>query len=174
VLPAGTSTHRLKPNTDDRGTFTEVFRDSWAVGVEPVQWNVVRSAANVLRGVHVHHTHRDYLTVLDGSAKVALHDLRADSGTAGLSAWVELRGDAPTAIVIPPGVAHGFFFEEPSLHLYAVDSEWDPSDELGCHWTDPELGLEWPCATPELSERDAALGSLAELRNAVRAALAPA
>jgi dTDP-4-dehydrorhamnose 3,5-epimerase len=172
VLPTGTFTHRLTPHADTRGTFTEIFRESWAVGVGPVQWNVVRSAANVLRGVHAHHAHTDYLTVLDGSAAVALHDLRADSETEGLSCWVELRGDDPMAIVIPPGVAHGFYFDAPSLHLYAVDSEWNPDDELGCHWADAGLGLTWPCVTPEVSERDAALGSLDELRGAVRVALA--
>ena len=158
VLPASVSVRPLDPHADDRGVFTELFRTSWGVGVEPVQWNAVRSEANVLRGVHAHVRHWDYLTVPLGHAVVGLHDLRTDSPTTGLSALVELRGDAPSGLVIPPGVAHGFYFHETSLHIYAVSHDWDPDDELGCRWDDPLLGIPWPCADPQLSSRDASLG----------------
>jgi len=87
---------------------------------------------------------------------------------------VELAAETPAALTIPTGVAHGFFFHEPSLHVYAVSHEWDPADELGCRWDDPGLAIPWPCTNPALSERDRELGSLSELRDAVRAALAVA
>jgi len=170
-LPAGVSLHGLEPHADERGTFTEVFRDSWSTGVTPVQWNVVRSEPNVLRGVHAHHRHADYLTLVAGHATIGVCDLRDDSPTYGRSALVELSSAEPSSLVIPPGVAHGFYFHEPSLHVYAVSHEWDTDDELGCRWDDPALGLEWPCRAPRLSERDAALGSLASLRTSVNAAL---
>ena len=67
---------------------------------------------------------------------------------------VELIADAPLALSIPPGVAHGFYFDESSLHVYAVSHEWDPSDELGCRWDDPDLGIAWPCSAPLISGRD--------------------
>jgi dTDP-4-dehydrorhamnose 3,5-epimerase len=173
VLPAGVTMRQLEPHADDRGAFTELFRSSWDVGVAPVQWNAVRSEANVLRGVHAHARHWDYLTVPLGGAAVGLHDLRDDSPTAGLAALVELGGDAPAGLTIPPGVAHGFYFHETSLHVYAVSHEWDPQDELGCSWDDPGLGIDWPCRAPLLSARDAALGPLTTLAAAVNAALAP-
>jgi dTDP-4-dehydrorhamnose 3,5-epimerase len=154
--------------------FTELFRDSWQLEVAPVQWNLVQSDANVLRGVHVHHRHEDYLTLAAGRATIGLHDLRADSSTAGLGTALELDADFPSALVIPPGVAHGFYFPEPALHVYAVSHDWDQSDELGCRWDDPELGIAWPCAAPLISLRDAALGPVSELRAALRGALAPA
>jgi dTDP-4-dehydrorhamnose 3,5-epimerase len=103
-----------------------------------------------------------------------LHDLRAGSITEGLGATVELRADRPASLVVPPGVAHGFYSQEPWLLVYAVDHEWDPSDELGCRWDDPGLGIDWPCEQPLVSPRDEELGSLSELRAAVRQALAPA
>jgi dTDP-4-dehydrorhamnose 3,5-epimerase len=174
VLPAGVRLHELVPQRDERGVFTELFRDSWQLEVGPVQWNLVRSDANVLRGVHVHHRHDDYLSLAAGRATVALHDLRADSTTAGLGTLVELNAEAPAALVIPPGVAHGFYFPEPALHVYGVSHEWDTSDELGCRWDDPELDVAWPCTNPLISSRDAALGTVSELRAAVRAALAQA
>jgi dTDP-4-dehydrorhamnose 3,5-epimerase len=173
VLPAGVHLRELSPNEDDRGVFTELFRDSWKLDVAPVQWNLVRNGANVLRGVHVHHRHADYLTVVAGRATVGIADLRKDSPTVGVSAVVDLDADLPAALVIPPGVAHGFYFVEPSLHLYAVSHEWDPGDELGCRWDDPDLGIAWPCTTPLISPRDAALGSVSELRAALRGVPAP-
>ena len=107
--------------------------------MNPIQWNAVRSEVGVLRGVHVHVRHRDYLTLPYGRAVVGLRDLRQGSRTEGLSVFVELSGDEPASLVIPCGVAHGFYFHEPSLHVYAVTEYWNPDDELGCHWADPEL-----------------------------------
>jgi dTDP-4-dehydrorhamnose 3,5-epimerase len=174
MLPAGVLHQPLEPRADERGVFTELFRDSWSLEVNPVQWNGVTSVANVLRGVHAHWQHADYLTVFTGRATIGLHDLREGSATEGLGATVELRADQPTGLVVPPGVAHGFYFHEPSLHIYAVDHEWDLADELGCRWDEPGLGIDWPCERPLLSPRDDGLGSLSELRAAVRRALVPA
>lgn len=171
MLPAGVSHVTLWPHVDERGAFTEVFRSSWELEVAPAQWNVVSSAANVLRGVHAHWRHTDYLLVAAGRATIGLHDLRDGSPTAGLGAAVELVADAPAALVIPPGVAHGFYFHQPSIHVYGVSHEWDPADELGCRWDDPELDIEWPCTAPLLSERDRTLGPLSDLQTAARAAL---
>jgi len=171
MLPRGVSIRELEPHADDRGVFTELFRASWGLDVLPVQWNAVRSEANVLRGVHVHVRHSDYLTVPLGRALVGLHDLRNHSATAGMGTLVELDGSSPSGLTIPPGVAHGFFFPERSVHVYAVSHEWDPDDELGCRWDDPELGICWPCSEPVVSSRDARLWPLAELARIVNAAL---
>ena len=172
MYPGGVTLLRLDPHRDDRGAFTELFRDSWGLDLAPTQWNAVRSETNVLRGVHAHWRHSDYLTLVAGRASVGLHDLREGSPTEGLGALVELRSDDPAALVIPTGVAHGFYFHEPSIHVYAVSHEWDPADELGCRWDDPALDISWPCEDPQISERDRTLGPLSELRNAWQAALA--
>jgi dTDP-4-dehydrorhamnose 3,5-epimerase len=152
----------LKTHSDDRGEFTEVHRREWPGGVDPVQWNCVRSRAGTLRGVHVHARHADYLTCPVGVCFVGLRDLRRGP-TAGRTAMVELSADRPAALTIPPGVAHGFYFPVDSLHLYGVDRYFDPADELGCHWADPALELDWPGEPTLLSPRDRDAGSLAEL-----------
>ena len=54
TLPAGVVVRPLESHVDDRGTFTELYRQEWATGVSPIQWNAVRSDGGVLRGVHVH------------------------------------------------------------------------------------------------------------------------
>jgi dTDP-4-dehydrorhamnose 3,5-epimerase len=167
-LPHGVGLRRLVSHGDGRGSFTEIFRASWGVGVEPVQWNFVESRAGVLRGVHFHLRHADYLIILRGRASVGLCDLRPDSPTAGRAALVEMRGDALSALTLPPGVAHGFYFHEPSLHAYAVSHYWDERDERGCRWDDDALGIRWPAAAPVLSERDAALPSLKDATEGLR------
>src|SRR5262249_45880376 len=138
-------------------------RVEWRVGVEPVQWNAVWSEAGVVRGVHVHVRHEDYLTVPVGRASVGLRDLRRGSPSEGLTALLELGQDEPAALIIPRGVAHGFYFHEPSLHVYAVSEYWDPGDEHACRWDDPELEIPWPVATGGASERDQEAQTLAEL-----------
>jgi dTDP-4-dehydrorhamnose 3,5-epimerase len=166
-LPAGVSLKPLTPHPDDRGVFLELFREEWRSGVAPVQWNAVRSAPGVLRGVHVHARHDDYLVLYAGRASIGLCDLRRGSPTERLSALVPMQGDAPTALTVPHGVAHGFYFHEPSIHIYAVSHYWDPADELGCLWADKDLGIPWPVESAHVSPRDASLPSLEELLSRV-------
>lgn len=168
VLPAGVVMRTLTTHTDERGTFTEVFREEWDLGLHPAQWNIVQSDANVLRGVHVHRSHRDVLTVVRGEMLLALRDIRPDSSLEAGGLLLRLSAADPHVISIPVGVAHGFYFAEPSTHLYAVDRYFDPADELGCQWNAPELGLKWPCTTPRLSRRDATAGDFAGMLGELR------
>ena len=163
TLPSGLLIRELEPHRDDRGSFTELHRLEWDTRIAPVQWNAVRSEARVLRGIHVHVRHDDYLTAFAGRAIVGLRDLRPDSPTTGLATTVELDGERPQAITIPHGVAHGFYFPVASVHIYAVSEYWDVEDELGCRWDDPALEIPWDVENPRISSRDAALPPLREL-----------
>lgn len=160
----GVGVRPLTPHSDERGSFTEAFRREWDTGLDPVQWNIVSSKQGVLRGVHVHRHHTDILMVAAGCATIGLSDLRVGSPTEGRGTAIRLEGHSPGAIIIPPGVAHGFLFHEPTITIYGVSRYWDVADELGCHWSDPGLGIEWPFTPTLLSERDAGAGSLSDLR----------
>jgi dTDP-4-dehydrorhamnose 3,5-epimerase len=155
-LPDGVLVRPLTPNVDSRGALTEIFRESWDLGCRPVQFNAVSSAASVLRGVHVHVRHTDHLVVVAGRMALGLHDLRPWSPTARKSCLFDIVSNAPRAIVIPVGVAHGFYFCEPSLMIYGTSHYWDKADEIACRWNCPELELAWPTTSPILSPRDAA------------------
>jgi dTDP-4-dehydrorhamnose 3,5-epimerase len=169
-LPYGLQIVPLLTHHDARGALTELSRDEWHVGTRFVQWNAVASRAGVLRGVHVHPRHADYLVVIAGEMILGLHDLRRDSPTERRSLLLRLSADDLLAVGIPPGVAHGFLFLCPAFHMYAIDHYWDPGDELACHWSSPELGLAWPIAEPVLSERDRTAGSYQAMRDAFDAA----
>jgi len=159
----GLGLRHLATHPDERGVFSEVFRREWSVGLDPVQWNIVRTEPGVLRGVHVHPGHADYLVVVEGTATVGLRDLRKDSSTEGGSLTIQLHGKKLTGLTIPPGVAHGFLFHTRSTHIYSVDRYWGLDDEFGCHWADPALEIDWPFAPSSTSPRDAAAGPLSEL-----------
>lgn len=162
-LPYGVKLTPLSMRADDRGCLTELFREEWNIGMKPLQWNFVASKARVLRGVHVHIKHDDYLIVLKGKASIGLRDLRENSPTKNLTAVVELNDEELQAIFIPHGVAHGFYFQTEALHIYSVSEYWNMADELGCHWQDPDLQIPWPMKEAKVSDRDANAPSFKEL-----------
>jgi dTDP-4-dehydrorhamnose 3,5-epimerase len=152
------------PHPDQRGVFAEVYRQSWDTGVEPIQWNLVSSRANVYRGFHIHVTHSDYLMCVAGEMLLGLKDSRPESPTHGQTEVHVLSEDNLRAVTIPPGVAHGFYFPKPAKHLYSVSHYWNMHDELGCHWQDPAIGIDWGGADDtELSPRDQKAGSYDEM-----------
>lgn len=171
-LPEGVQLIDLAPHVDDRGVFVELFREEWIEGVRPIQWNAVRSKQGVLRGVHVHPRHTDYLTMAMGAMTLGLCDLRPESPTHRLALTLTVRAGDPKAVAIPPGVAHGFYFPEESIHVYAVSHYWDLADELGCRWDDPGLGIDWAHNEAQISQRDAELQSLDALVEELAAARA--
>jgi dTDP-4-dehydrorhamnose 3,5-epimerase len=57
-------------------------------------------------------------------------------------------------VYIPPGVAHGFAALTDMTITYLVDSYYNPADELGVAWDDPEIAADWGLADPILSARD--------------------
>ena len=169
---AGVHLGRLDPHEDDRGTFTEVFATHWGTGVDPTQWSLVRSHAGVLRGMHLHLRHDELLTVTSGVLWVGLHDLRPESPTAGRSQLLRLAGEEPTTLAFPRGLVHGWIAETAVTHLQAVSEsyvDYAATDNLGCRWDDPDLGLDWPVAPRTTSRRSAGFGSLSDLRAVVAA-----
>jgi len=158
-LPVGLRILELEDHEDERGVFREIFRTPWAAGALPAQWNMAWSKPNVLRGVHVHPTHVDHLTMASGEMILGLHDFRPESPTAGLSAMLRLQGDDPYLVEIPTGVAHGFYFPVASVHVYGVSRLFTGHDHFACRWNDPDLNLPWPTESPVLSDRDCAAGS---------------
>jgi dTDP-4-dehydrorhamnose 3,5-epimerase len=166
-LPAGVEVRDLRLHPDHRGSFMEAFRREWAIGVDPVQWNIVNGEPGAMRGVHVHPRHTDFIVPLAGTSTVGVADIRPDSPTRGLAATIALDAEAPAAVTIPNGVAHGLLTHERSIHVYAVSHPWDPADEIPCRWDDPALGIDWPESARHLSEQDASAPPLSEVLEAL-------
>lgn len=160
---AGTVLRPQIVHRDARGTISEFQRAEWYASPAAIQWTLTASEAGVLRGVHVHLRHHDYFVLMQGRCDAALRDLRRGSPTEGRVVQLVLDAARPMALSIPPGVAHGFYCPVPVHYALGVSEYYDLEDELGCHWRDPDLGIDWPVAEVRLSERDAALPRLRAL-----------
>ena len=154
---------------DDRGYFVESYRRSWfPAGREMIQSNRVARGHGALVGLHYHLHQADYWYVISGHARVVLHDLRAGSPTDGTTLCLDV-GEVDGAphnhlgVYIPPGVAHGFSALSELTLTYLVDGYYNPADELGVAWDDPEVAAEWGLTDPVLSARDQANPRRADL-----------
>jgi dTDP-4-dehydrorhamnose 3,5-epimerase len=155
---------------DGRGRFVETYRRSWfGLGHEMIQANRSEKQAGVVVGLHYHLHQADYWYLLRGRARVVLHDLRLGSRTEGATEVLDIDGEADGGLFIPPGVAHGFAAQTDILLWYLVDGYYNPDDELGVAWDDPEIGADWGLSDPVLSDRDRAN----PLRSAIEPALRP-
>ncbi|MHB1930191.1 MAG: dTDP-4-dehydrorhamnose 3,5-epimerase family protein [Acidimicrobiales bacterium] len=152
---------------DARGRFYETYRRSWfPEGREMVQGNRSDKAAGAVVGIHYHLHQADYWQVVVGEARVVLHDLRVGSPTDGNTETLVLSAANCRGVWIPPGVGHGFASVTDLVLTYLVDQYYNPADELGVAWDDPDVGADWGIADPILSERDR--------RNPRRAGIDPA
>ena len=157
---------------DDRGFLVETFTArEWAdagIDVEFVQDNHSRSSAGILRGLHFQTEpgQAKLVRCLRGRIWDAVVDLRRDSPTYGQWEGHELDDVLHRQLFVPVGFAHGFcvLSEVADVH-YRITSYYDPATEAGIAWDDPDVGIEWPVAEPQVSERDATAPRLADIQD---------
>lgn len=140
---------------DERGRFVETYRRNWfPQGREMLQGNRADRAAGAVVGLHYHLHQADYWQVTKGTARVVLHDLREGMPTDGATESFDLDAESCRGVFIPPGVAHGFASLTELTVTYLVDGYYNPADELGVAWDDPEIAADWGVVDPVLSKRD--------------------
>ena len=156
---------------DPRGYFLETFheRKYREAGIPHsfVQDNQSRSTRGTLRGLHaqLRKPQGKLIRMLRGEIFDVAVDIRPGSPTFGKWTAATLRADDFRQMFIPPGFAHGFcVLSEVAEVAYKCTDFYDPADEIGFRWNDPEVGIAWPIRDPLLSSKDAALPTLAELR----------
>jgi dTDP-4-dehydrorhamnose 3,5-epimerase len=157
---------------DERGIFIETYRRQWFPGGrEMIQGNRGDRKQGAVVGLHYHLHQADFWYVPYGQARVVLHDLRVGSSTEGKTLTIDLGSPPGTVgvdhdhrgVYIPPGVAHGFAALTDMTITYLVDGYYNPADELGVAWDDPDIGADWGLAAPVLSARDQANPRRADL-----------
>ena len=155
---------------DSRGFFKETFQSERyrEAGIEYtfVQDNYSRSQKGVLRGLHFQITKPQGKLV--SCPKGAVFDVAVDidpkSITYGQYVGVELTEENHKQLWVPPGYAHGFcVLSETADFQYKCTDYYDPSDEGGVIWNDPDVAIAWPITHPSLSSKDALLPTLKEL-----------
>ncbi|WP_198035457.1 dTDP-4-dehydrorhamnose 3,5-epimerase [Streptacidiphilus rugosus] len=158
---------------DPRGLFMEWYRFDHlaeAVGhpLRLAQANLSVSAAGVVRGIHfadVPPGQAKYVTCVRGAVLDVIVDLRVGSPTFGRWEGVRLDDADRRAVYLSEGLGHGFCaLSDDATLSYLCSETFNPKGEHGIHPLDPELGIEWPAETPQLSAKDEAAPTLAEAR----------
>ncbi|AEG10744.1 dTDP-4-dehydrorhamnose 3,5-epimerase [Shewanella baltica BA175] len=157
---------------DDRGFFYETFQKERykAAGIidDFVQDNRSRSTKGVLRGLHFQKTKPQgkLVTVTEGEVFDVAVDLRPNSETFGQYEAIILTGANKLQFYVPPGFGHGFcVLSDIADFQYKCTDYYDPADESGLLWSDAELNIQWPIDAPLLSEKDAQLPTLMDIKD---------
>jgi dTDP-4-dehydrorhamnose 3,5-epimerase len=147
---------------DERGYFCETYnrrRYAEYPGLELafVQDNESFSVGDVLRGLHLQRTRPQGKLVRAATGHIWDVAVDVNPRSATFRQWVavDLTGDNHKQFYIPPGYAHGFCVLSATAHLqYKCTQFYEPNDEVGIVWNDGDLSIEWPIASPRLSDRD--------------------
>ncbi len=146
---------------DTRGFFMESFHSKTfeRLGLPQlyVQDNHSRSARGVTRGLHFQRRHGQgkLVRVVTGAVFDVAVDLRAGSPTFGRWFGKILSEDNKLMMYIPEGFAHGFqVISDQADFLYKCTDFYDPEDEGGILWNDPEIGIDWPLKDALVSAKD--------------------
>ncbi len=158
---------RLKRFVDARGSFVKTYARSvfaaQGVAIELLEEFYSISHRDVIRGLHFQlppHNHAKLVYCPVGAVLDVLVDLRRGPGQ-GQVRSVELRGDEPSVLLIPSGIAHGFrALRDDSLMVYKTTTEHAPSHDAGIRWD--SIGFDWGATAPIVSARDSAHPALAD------------
>jgi dTDP-4-dehydrorhamnose 3,5-epimerase len=149
---------------DDRGYFMETyhqgeFKES-GLDLNFVQDNQSKSTKGVIRGLHFQYTKPQgkLVRVIKGEVFDVAVDLRKNSSTYGKWEGVLLSEENKKQFYIPEGFAHGFIvLSDEAEFTYKCTEFYDPEDEGGILWNDPDIGILWPIDDLKevvLSEKD--------------------
>jgi dTDP-4-dehydrorhamnose 3,5-epimerase len=161
-------------HADQRGFFTETYRQQWhgpsALPEDAVfvQENHSRSTRGVVRGMHfqVGAGVGKLVRCARGRIVDVAVDLRSGSPTYGEWEAVELDDENMRELFVPVGFAHGFcVLSDVADVLYKQTGYYDAVLERGIAFDDPDIAIQWPLPAAELlaSERDAAAPRLSEV-----------
>jgi dTDP-4-dehydrorhamnose 3,5-epimerase len=154
---------------DARGFFYEVYRQDEATshGLPDriVQINQSKSARGVVRGLHFQWDPPvgKLMRVIHGTAFLVAVDLRKDSPTLGKWFGEVFTAAAKKQLWAPASFARGFCALTEGVEIeYLTTALYNPRTETGIRWNDPAIGIQWPIADPQLSDRDRKAQTLAE------------
>lgn len=155
---------------DRRGFFLETYHQAryTELGIKDqfVQDNHSCSIKGTLRGLHyqLEHPQAKLCRIVEGEALDVAVDIRV--GSPHFARWtsVLLSAKEQNQIYIPAGFAHGFLALTDSVQLlYKCSAFYDPQDERGILWRDPDIGISWAITNPIVSDKDAKYPTLAQV-----------
>jgi len=146
-------------NKDDRGVFIKPFTSSIYKNnnlyfeIKEIYFSI--SKKNVIRGMHFQKPPMDcskLIFITRGKIIDVLLDLRESSPT--YKQYIDLTIDSSNnAILIPPGIAHGFLsLENETTVIYNQSKPYSNNHDEGILWD--SFGYNWDVENPIISDRD--------------------
>jgi dTDP-4-dehydrorhamnose 3,5-epimerase len=148
---------------DNRGFFARAFcqQEFAEYGLQPIiaQGNLAfNRRKGTMRGMHFSYppvAETKFVRCMRGAILDIIVDLRPESPTYLEHVAVELTADNHRGLYVPERFAHGYQVLEDSTETsYQVGAFYAPGAEGGLLYDDPALGLTWPLAVTEISEKD--------------------
>ena len=153
ALIDGVRIEALRVYPDDRGYFTELARLGSAGlaekmlpgGQARIQISATLTYPGTIKAIHYHYEQTDLWLPISGMLQVFLCDLRRTSPTFGKLNTVFAGTLRPWAVLIPPGVAHGYkvIGVEPAMLVYLTNRFYNPSDEGRLPYDHPGIAYDW-------------------------------
>jgi dTDP-4-dehydrorhamnose 3,5-epimerase len=171
----------IELHEDSRGFFARAFcqKEFAEHGLKPLiaQANIgFNKRRGTLRGMHFQFPPAAETKVVRATRGAILDiivDLRPESPTYLQHIAVELTEENHRAIYVPERFAHGYqALADKTETTYQVGEFYAPGTEGGLHHADPRLGLSWPLAVTEISQKDAQWKSLDEVQIELRQRMA--
>ncbi|MBV9174032.1 MAG: dTDP-4-dehydrorhamnose 3,5-epimerase family protein [Chloroflexi bacterium] len=164
----------LEQHADGRGFFARTFcQDEFrAHGLNPVvaQANVAfNRVRGTVRGMHFPFPplqETKLVRVTRGALLDVIVDLRPESPTYLQHVAVELTADNHRGLYVPERFAHGYqTLEDATEATYEMGAMYAPDLQGGLRYSDPRLGIPWPLAVTEISDKDARAPLLDEIES---------
>ena len=161
---------------DERGFFMESYKASEfkanGIDINFLQDNHSKSTKNVLRGLHFQKPPKQQAKLvrcIKGKIFDVAVDLRAGSKTFGQWVGAELSEENKKMLYIPEGFAHGFVaLSEEAEVLYKASNEYSAEHDTGVRWDDPDIGVNWGIDNPIISEKDANMLFLKDIKEELK------
>lgn len=146
MLP-GIRIKELKRFPDERGSFTEIFRNDWKDFIDddlPLQANFSFSYPGMIRAWHRHHLGQvDYFLCIRGSIKICGYDDRKESSTKGELTQIISSSQKLQVVRMPGYYWHGFknISDESAVVVYFTTRlyNYQKPDEERRPWNDPTI-----------------------------------
>ena len=160
---AGAFTIGLEKREDARGHFARAFcaEEFAAHGLETTYLQANHSLnkkTGLVRGMHFQRgedAEVKLVRCVHGAIYDVIVDNRPESPTYLQWFGAELSEENGLMMYVPRGFAHGYqSLTEGATAFYMVSTGYAPAAEGGLRFDDPAIGIKWPMAVTDLSDKD--------------------
>lgn len=165
---------------DNRGYFATTFAvpdfEAHGLSTKVLQTSTsFNKKKGTVRGMHLQlapYGETKLVRCISGAIFDVLVDLRPGSATFGKWEGFELSAENMNMLYIPEGFGHGYQTLSDNAEVaYMLGQVYSPAHARGLRHDEPAVAIKWPLPLSVISERDAALPGIDELRKEIESTL---